>query len=94
MFGCPGAKAVEKVAFGIEVADGVAKDGALAHHVATQGGKGKQADAQEGCHKHNAQVALALGGKDNLRRKEGEKGAMTPDQFISELLLEIAEKRR
>ena len=27
-------------------------------------------------------------------RKEGEKGAMTPDQFISELLLEIAEKRR
>ena len=74
MFGCPGAKAVEKVAFGIEVADGVAKDGALAHHVATQGGKGKQADAQEGCHKHNAQVALALGGKDNLRRKEGEKG--------------------
>ena len=27
-------------------------------------------------------------------RKDGEKGAMTPDQFISELLLEIAEKRR
>ncbi len=27
-------------------------------------------------------------------RKEGEKGAMSPDQFISELLLEIAEKRR
>ena len=27
-------------------------------------------------------------------RKEGEKGAMSVDQFISELLLEIAEKRR
>ena len=27
-------------------------------------------------------------------RKDGEKGAMSPDQFISELLLEIAEKRR
>ena len=27
-------------------------------------------------------------------RKEGEKGAMTVDQFISELLVEIAEKRR
>jgi threonyl-tRNA synthetase len=27
-------------------------------------------------------------------RKDGEKGAMTPDQFIGELLLEIAEKRR
>ena len=27
-------------------------------------------------------------------RKDGEKGAMSVDQFISELLLEIAEKRR
>jgi threonyl-tRNA synthetase len=27
-------------------------------------------------------------------RKDGEKGAMSPDQFISDLLLEIAEKRR
>ena len=26
--------------------------------------------------------------------KDGEKGAMPVDQFISELLLEIAEKRR
>ena len=27
-------------------------------------------------------------------RKDGEKGAMSVDQFIAELLLEIAEKRR
>ena len=27
-------------------------------------------------------------------RKEGDKGAMPADQFISELMMEIAEKRR
>jgi threonyl-tRNA synthetase len=44
---------------------------------------------------------LVVGGKEIEQnavavrsRKDGEKGAMPVDQFISEIMMEIAEKRR